>query len=675
MKKQLIAYCKLPTAYCLLLTAYCLLTSNHCLANSDVIQTSGEIISRGSIPHTDTWQEMLTHSTKEIEVECAPMPLNQKIISRAENTETPILLNNVYSSPGALAPQTFGAQFDAIDYTDFGWYPPDTMGAVGPSHFMEVINGSVSIYTRAGSQLSAVTLTTFFTFNLNGTNYPRGNAFDPRVIYDRRSSRWFASTLEFGNPLYEDNHIILAVSRTGDPTATWDKYLIPCGVPTSGIFTYFSDYETLAVDDNGVYLGVRIFPNIGSWYAKIIATAKAPLISPSPSLSNVYQWSNITDMYSTPQPAHNHDTVGGAARAWFVASSDSVYANLKYRRLTWSGGVPSLDGSSGTITTPAFDYPINAPANGSSTDINVGDMRAQMAVIRNNRLWTCRNVGVNSSGGSSSADRTGCEWFELDVSSATPSVLQNGRVYDSTPTNPRFYYYPSIMVNGQGHAAMGFSGSKSSEYIGSYTCGRLVTDPINTMGAVTQIIAGTASYLLLDNSSRNRWGDYSYTSLDPNNDMSLWTIQEYAKSPVNTWGTYVAELLSPPPILVNPNTNGAPGQTGFVLELSGNGFYDPGAGYSNRLDVVLTGGAVNGISNYGISYISPTNLLVSFDIATNASSGHRNIALTNPDGQPAVAVNGFWIIPEPCYLLLIYYFGLWIIYSRRPLGQGSSLSL
>jgi len=116
------------------------------------------------------------------------------------------------------------------------------------------------------------------------------------------------------------------------------------------------------------------------------------------------------------------------------------------------------------------------------------------------------------------------------------------------------------MVNGQGHAAMGFSGSKSSEYIGSYTCGRLVTDPINTMGAVTQIIAGTASYLLLDNSSRNRWGDYSYTSLDPNNDMSLWTIQEYAKSPVNTWGTYVAELLSPPPILVNPNTNGAPGK-------------------------------------------------------------------------------------------------------------------
>ncbi len=150
------------------------------------------------------------------------------------------------------------------------------------------------------------------------------------------------------------------------------------------------------------------------------------------------------------------------------------------------------------------------------------------------------------------------------------------------------------------------------------------------MGAVTQIIAGTASYQRLDSYSRNRWGDYSYTSLDPNNDMSLWTIQEYAKSPANTWGTYVTELLSPPPVLVNPNTNGTPGETGFVLELSGNEIYDPGAGYSNRLDVVLIGGAPNGIGNYNVTYISPTNLSVSFDIAPSASIGPRNIILTNP---------------------------------------------
>ena len=188
------------------------------------------------------------------------------------------------------------------------------------------------------------------------------------------------------------------------------------------------------------------------------------------------------------------------------------------------------------------------------------------------------------------------------------------------------------------------------------------------MGGVTQFKAGVASYQRLDGSSRNRWGDYSYTSLDPNDDMSLWTIQEYAKSPANTWGTYVVELLSPSPILANPNTNGAPGETGFVLELSGNGFYDPGPGYSNRLDVVLTGGTINGISNYGVSYISPTNLSVSFDIAANASLGHRDITLTNPDGQISLAVNGFLVIPEPAGIWIIGLLELWII-GRKFLSK------
>ena len=184
------------------------------------------------------------------------------------------------------------------------------------------------------------------------------------------------------------------------------------------------------------------------------------------------------------------------------------------------------------------------------------------------------------------------------------------------------------------------------------------------MSAVTQIIAGTASYQKLDGRGRNRWGDFSYTSLGPNNDMSLWTIQEYAKSPANTWGYYVAELLSPPPILANPNTNGTPGETGFVLELFGNGFYDPGAGYSNRLDVALIGGVINGIGNYSVSYISPTNLSVSFDIALNASPGTRNIVLTNPDTQTAVAVNGFFVVPEPGFVFLILNFGSWIYWRE-----------
>src|SRR5687767_15062877 len=58
------------------------------------------------------------------------------------------------ADPPPDAPQTIGIGFDAISAedqaTDFGinnvWIPPDTMGAIGPNHFVEMINGSVAMY-------------------------------------------------------------------------------------------------------------------------------------------------------------------------------------------------------------------------------------------------------------------------------------------------------------------------------------------------------------------------------------------------------------------------------------------------------------------------------------------------------------------------------------------------
>ncbi|MBI2928793.1 MAG: hypothetical protein HYY24_24280 [Verrucomicrobia bacterium] len=545
------------------------------------------------------------------------------------------------------APQTIGASFQAINlqdqFDDFssGSIPPDTMGAIGPNHFMEVINSSVAIYDRGGTQISHVSLDSFFAATFDSVSYPRNGAFDPRVLYDRRSGRWLATTLEFGSPSGKNNHVILAVSASEDPTGGWYKYLLEVGQAKSGSTTYFSDYETLGADDNGVYIGLRIFPSSGTSFAKIAAMQKGPLLGGTASTVTVF--SNITDMYSTPQPAYNFDAVGAGDRAWFVSSSHTVFGDVHYRRLTWSGGTPTLDTSSAILSTPGYGDPLNAPASGSLTAINVGDDRLQMAVIRDGALWTCRHVGLNSSGGASSADRTGCEWLELDVSTATASLTQSGRLYDSD-ASPRYYFYPSIAVNGQGHAAMGFSGSKGTEFVGAYYTGRLASDTAGTMGSVVQIKDGEAAYERPDGSGRNRWGDYSFTSLDPNDDMTIWTLQEYAESGSDIWGTWVAELLAPAPTLDDPAASAYRGQTGVTVALTGTGFYDPGAGFAGRLDVELTGGSPNGIANYAVTYTSPTQAQVSFDLATTAALGSRDVVLTNPDGQAVSVIGGFTVL-------------------------------
>ena len=40
---------------------------------------------------------------------------------------------------------------------------------------------------------------------------------------------------------------------------------------------------------------------------------------------------------------------------------------------------------------------------------------------------------------------------------------------------------------------------------------------------------------------RNRWGDFSITTVDPSDDTTMWTIQEYT-SGANKFGTWWAKL-------------------------------------------------------------------------------------------------------------------------------------
>ena len=414
---------------------------------------------------------------------------------------------------------------------------PDTMGAIGPNHFLETIKGAVAVFDKAtGARLSITTLANFYNVTIDGTTYPRSAITDPHVLYDQRSGRWFGIALELGATFGDDNGVLLAVSRTGDPTGAWDKYFLDVG--ESGELT---DYPTLGVDDNGVYLGAVMFPEFGGNYAKIIATPKAPLLAPTPSLGTVSQFTDILDMYAAPQPAHNLDPVGPADEAWFVSTSNSGNANVNYRTLTWSGGAPSLSNTQ-VLTTPTYGNPINAPAQGSTTPVNVVDDRLNMAVIRDGHLWTTRNVGVNATGGATGANRTGVEWLELNVGSgASASLVQSGRIFDPAATAPRFYYVPSLNVNAQGAMRIGFSGSKGTEFIGAYVAGRAPGSLPGFTTAPQLIKAGESPYTRLDNSGRNRWGDYSYTSIDPNDDLTIWTIQEYAATGAagNIWGTWI----------------------------------------------------------------------------------------------------------------------------------------
>ena len=225
-------------------------------------------------------------------------------------------------------------------------------------------------------------------------------------------------------------------------------------------------------------------------------------------------------------------------------------------------------------------------------------------------------------------------------------LTQSGTLFDSAASNPRFYWMPSIMVSGQGHAALGTSASGATQRINAATVGRLAGDTLGTLQAPLLFTSSTTSYNpAADPGPPRRWGDYSYTSLDPNDDMTMWTVQEYC-SAVDVYGVRVVQLNAPPPatpVSASPPAVNA-GLTSVLVTLtgtviSGSGFYDPGTGYTNRIQASVSGG----VTVNSVAYTSPTSITLDLN-TVGAATGPRTITVTNPDGQSKTSTSGILTI-------------------------------
>ena len=158
------------------------------------------------------------------------------------------------------------------------------------------------------------------------------------------------------------------------------------------------------------------------------------------------------------------------------------------------------------------------------------------------------------------------------------------------------------MVSGQGHAAMGFSSAASGEFINAATCGRLAGDPPGSMQTPVLYTHSTFVYNPAGDpggSRGRRWGDYSFTSVDPSDDMTMWTIQEFC-SGSGVYGVRAAKLLAPPtpvptncaPATLSQGSTNVTVIVGGAASTNSAGYFDPGAGFSNRLALTVSGGGV-----------------------------------------------------------------------------------
>jgi hypothetical protein len=217
--------------------------------------------------------------------------------------------------------------------------PPDTMGAVGPAHFVELINGRYSVYSKTtGLELQTYDLNSFWTVKAGLTGADVSSSFDPRIVFDHASSRWFAIAVDHRDEV--TSNLQIAVSASSDPTGTWKGFsiLADSNGATGGI--YWGDFPTLGVDADGVYISMNMalaFTNTIS-FVTIISIPKSGLLLSTPTIANLtrFDLESLSNRGAALQPAVDYGSSDG--RAAILATDADVFSVLNRTNILNAAG-------------------------------------------------------------------------------------------------------------------------------------------------------------------------------------------------------------------------------------------------------------------------------------------------------------------------------------------------
>ncbi|HEY0174093.1 MAG TPA: Ig-like domain repeat protein [Pyrinomonadaceae bacterium] len=434
-------------------------------------------------------------------------------------------------APSAPAPAPV-ANFAGLDYNNWGsGHPPDTVGDVGPTYYIQSINSSVGIYNKSdGAQVAAFTLDTFMSQGQFGNLCDTDNFGDPVILYDTFEDRWvitdFAFQLDGGNNVVNPPGAFqcIAVSKTGDPVSGgWNFYSVNT---TGGL----GDYPKFGIWPDGLYMTVSMFgyaSGAAFQNPRVYAFNKAQMYAGTPTVQIVSFDAPSSDFTILPSNARLQTgtpppgTPNYYVSTWQFLNGVGVYKfHVDWDRIslsTFTGPEVPIAATS----WPNASVP-NAPSLGGST-LDVLPIRAMMQNQYTNiggaeSLWNTHTVRRANTTGFAAP-----RWYQLNVTGGTvaPTIPQ-AATWDPDAANVMHRFMPSLAVDRMGDMALGYSTSSSTTKPAIKYAGRLAADPVNTFSQTEQVlIQGTGTQV-----GTSRWGDYTAMSLDPDG-CTFWYTNEY----------------------------------------------------------------------------------------------------------------------------------------------------
>ncbi len=404
--------------------------------------------------------------------------------------------------------------------------PFDPSGAVGPNHYIQMINSTTyKIWNKAGTVLASGTFGDLW-------NPHTGNEGDPIVLYDKTADRWFMS--QFGTQ--SDNKIYIAISQTNDPTGAWYAYTFTA--------PEFTDYLKFSAWQDAYYMTAN------SVY-KIFAFNRTKMLAGDASAELVYSdfTPNHPVGFFVPLPADASDGVMPGAGtpcpiftysddAWGGGATDAVH--IYNASVTWGSSPVMSITDGGTFSTNAFDASYDADWEDISqpgTTTKLDGIGGALMFRAQWKTWTNHSSVVLSWAVKVSSTQRGIFWCEMrqDKSSSNWSIYQQGIYAPGTDS----YWLSSIAMNNAGDIALCYAKASSSTYMSLAYTGRHASDPLGTM-TISETIAkaGTGAQ-----TGVVRVGDYAQTCLDPDG-VTFWHTGEYMGNSGNA-GTQVYSFQLP----------------------------------------------------------------------------------------------------------------------------------
>ncbi|MGH9442397.1 MAG: hypothetical protein ACRD16_08975 [Thermoanaerobaculia bacterium] len=430
------------------------------------------------------------------------------------------------AQPSGLAPS---AGFAAVT-DNGGGVPPDPQGAAGPDHLLTMTN------TRFAAQLKNGTVVQIWTpAQFWASVSQKDLLFDPRVMYDSLSNRWYAVMATAGATA--EPAILLAVSNGADPTQGWTFQSIPAD-PHGGAA---AEFPLLGASSRWICVTSNLISASGeSGGIAVWAIEKEALLSGTLSVSRFV----LPDALSPVAPVVTFDSDQPdelLVEQW--SENNAGKGQLELLRVTDVSGVVSLR-TVGTVSAPAtwiahpnpFDM---LPQSGTPRRITASQDDVASACLRHGVIWAAQTATIPEKTGPSQATvpiHSVVQWWRMTAEGA---LLGFGRIEDAS--GQTWLAYPSVAVNARDQVVIGYSIFSPEIFASAGYSLRRSGGCDADLSRIHTLQPGLGVYVKPDSTGLNRWGDLSETVVDPGDDLSIWTIQEYAAAPfegASRWGTW-----------------------------------------------------------------------------------------------------------------------------------------